>query len=76
MMMGFGFIGLVVMIVFWGLLIVGAVFLVRALFPSGSNSSKSEWSPNPSSREILDLRYARGEINGEEYEMMKDDLDA
>lgn len=76
MMMGFGLIGLVAMIVFWGLLIVGAVFLARGIFPSGSKRNESEGTLTLTAGKILDLRYARGEIDREEYEMMKGDLNA
>lgn len=65
--MGFG------MIFFWIVVIVGIVWLVKAL--GGSNfqfptQSKGEQS----AREILDQRYARGELDHEEYENMKKDL--
>ncbi len=76
MMIGFGFIGLLIMIVFWGLLIVGAVLLVRALFPKGTNTTTSITSSNKNPRHILDQRYARGEITREEYEIMKRDIEA
>jgi putative membrane protein len=46
------------MAAFWGLVIVAAVYLIRG--GRGSDSS-------PSSREILDERLARGEIDAEEY---------
>ncbi|GAB4577372.1 MAG: hypothetical protein Fur0022_01030 [Anaerolineales bacterium] len=74
MMTGFGFMGffgLILMVLFWGGLIALAVWLVKALFSSG----RANYPPagnNP--REILDQRYARGEINREEYELMKRDL--
>ena len=65
--MGFG------MILFWVVVIVGIVWLVQAM--GGSNlqlptQSKSEQN----AREILDQRYARGELDYEEYEKMKKDL--
>ncbi len=68
--MGFGGFG---MILFWIIVIVGIVLLVQAL--GGSNlqlptQSKGEQS----AREILDQRYARGELDREEYESMKKDL--
>ncbi len=75
MMMGFGVLGILLMLLFWGVLIVGAVFLVRALFPKGEKSisrSLSEKGNQP--RNILDQRYARGEITREEYEMIKQDI--
>lgn len=58
------------MILFWGLVIWGIVALVRGLGgPRGSDSSKAD-----SALEVLKRRYARGEINKEEYEEKKKDL--
>lgn len=71
--MGFGVLGMIFMLVVGAALIVGAVVLVRALFPaiqSGSMNAASQESP----REILDQRYARGEITRDEYEAIKEDL--
>ncbi len=71
--MGFGVIGLLLMILFWGALIVGAVWVVRAIFPSGGSESGPR-KRDLSAREILDQRYARGELTREEYELTKQDL--
>ena len=58
------------MILFWGLVIWGIVALVRGLSgPRGSDSSKAD-----SALEVLKRRYARGEIDKEEYEEKKKDL--
>ena len=54
------------MIIFWGLVIWGIVALVRGL--SGSRSSDSGSSRPDSALEVLKKRYARGEIDKEEYE--------
>jgi putative membrane protein len=75
--MGFGLIGLLLMVLFWGGLIFLAVLVVRALFPSVDRNSRKDMSPDKSARspkEILDQRYARGELNREQYETMKEDL--
>jgi len=77
MMMGFGLLGLLLMILLWIGLIVLAVWLVGALF-RGSNQSKTPPS-NPTihdsnAREILDTRYVRGEITRDQYELMRSDL--
>ena len=71
MMGGFGFGGLMIipMILFWGLIIWGFVALVRG---AGWNSSGSTQSD--SALEVLKRRYARGEINKEEFEEKKKDL--
>ena len=75
MMVGFGFVGLLVMLVFWGGLILGAVWLVKAIFQnSDQRRSGPESAPIGNTREILDQRYARGEISRNEYERMREDL--
>ncbi len=57
------------MIFWWGLLILGIIALVKWI--AGQNTSnKNEDSP----LEILKRRYARGEINKEEFESLKKDL--
>jgi putative membrane protein len=62
---------MIMMVAFWGLLIAGGVWLARAIFNSGG----SQHLPSPpTAREILDQRYARGELTREQYELMKQDL--
>jgi len=57
-------------ILFWGLVIWAVVALVRSRSePGGSDSSTAD-----SALEVLKKRYARGEINKEEYEEKKKDL--
>lgn len=74
MMMGFGFIGLVIMLLFWGLLIAGAVWVVKSIFPGVGTSVPSGKDHPLKPREILDQRYARGEITREQYKVMMEDL--
>lgn len=69
--MGFGVIGIFLMLLFWGGLIVLAVFAVRALFNPNSRDRNIPSANHPTAREILDQRYARGEISQDEYERMK-----
>jgi putative membrane protein len=57
-----------VMVVFWGLVIVGLVLGLRWLAAQGR-----ERRPD-SALEILRQRYARGEIDREEFEAKKRDL--
>ncbi len=58
------------MILFWGLVIWAVVALIRGLSGSrGSDSSKAD-----SALDVLKKRYARGEINKEEYDEKKKDL--
>ncbi|MDP3296361.1 MAG: SHOCT domain-containing protein [Thermodesulfovibrionia bacterium] len=63
--MGFGWI---FMIIFWGLVILGIVYLIQVV----SKGTKKEDTETP--LDILKKRYAKGEITKEEYERMKDDL--
>jgi putative membrane protein len=78
MMTGFGM-GLgggLVMVLFWAVLIVGAVWLARGLFPNGQHSLASATRPEASADDILKQRYARGEISKEQYDQMRRDLRA
>ena len=72
--MGFGIFGLVLMILFWGGLIALAVWLVRSLFPHAAQAPAPSWGTGSSARDILDRRYARGEISHEEYSLMKESI--
>lgn len=73
--MGFGLVGLVLMFLFWGILILGAVWLVKVIFSGDQNHSRTYSSrENSSALDILAQRYARGEITREQYENMKQDL--
>jgi putative membrane protein len=71
-MMGFGGGGLLHMILLWAGLIALAVWLVRSLLRSVNRSADARESSSLSAREILARRYARGEINHEEYQSMKE----
>ena len=71
--LGMGFFSLILMVLFWGGLIALAVWLVQAIFSPGRVSHPPGGGVT-SPREILDQRYARGEITGEQYEQMKQDL--
>ena len=74
---GFGLIGLLLMVLFWGGLILLAVWLVKVIFPSSRgdrSTSKNPPKANESASEILAQRYARGEITREQFEIMKQDI--
>ncbi len=70
MMIGMGFFGILIMILFWGGLVALALWLVGLLFPTAGRSTDNASTPR-SAKEILDLRYARGELNDEQYQQMK-----
>lgn len=68
---GMGFFGWIFMLLFWGLVIAGTVALVRWL----SNSSDQTGKFQPlETLEILKQRYAQGEINQDEFEQKKHEL--
>lgn len=73
-MMGFGFVGLVLMFLFWAIVIVGAILVVRSIFPRGTERRDLHIKSEQSAREILDQRYAQGEITREQYQLMISDL--
>ena len=70
---GMGWFGPIIMIAFWIAVIVGIVFLIRwlvlAIRPGSHGTAAGE-----SALEILKKRYARGEINKEEFEEKRKDL--
>ncbi len=74
-MMGWGWWGMgwIFMIIFWGLIIVGLIFLIRWL-AGLSRSHPSYDKTQNSALDILKQRYARGEINKEEFDQKKRDL--
>lgn len=66
---GFGILGWLSMFIFWALLILGVIALIRYLGSSGKRSGEGK-----SPLDILERRYARGEISKKEFEEMKKDL--
>jgi len=66
-----GFMGGGFMWVFWIAVVVGIIFLVKWIIEQGRQSAQSTDS-NP--LDILKRRYARGEIDKEEYERKWKDL--
>ena len=67
--MGFGMMG--GMLVFWVIIIVLAVLLVKGLF---DNNGAREKNNAATAKQILDERYARGEITQEQYQTMVKDI--
>ncbi|NWG01286.1 MAG: SHOCT domain-containing protein [Syntrophaceae bacterium] len=70
---GMGWFGLIMMGIFWVLIIVAIIFLVRWLVVSSRSGSHGQ-ETEETALEILKKRYARGEINKEEFEEKKKDL--
>jgi|SRR5690242_16406288 putative membrane protein len=60
---------MLMMLVFWGAVIVGTVLGIRWLVSQGKEPRQTD-----SALDILRQRYARGDINKEEFEARKRDL--
>jgi putative membrane protein len=74
-MMGWGWwgFGWIFMIIFWGLIIAGLILLIRWLV--GLSRSHTPYNKDrDSALEILRQRYAKGEIDKEEFDQKKKDL--
>lgn len=72
-----GWIGLILNLVFWVGLLAGLTWLVvwalrRAQVPAGIGPHATG---QLTATEILQTRYARGEITREQYELMKQDIE-
>ncbi len=65
-----GFLGMPFFILFWLLIIVGIVFLAKWIIAQTKSADRA----NETALDILKKRYARGEINKEEFEEKKRDL--
>ncbi len=61
-------IGIVVHLAFVGLIVLAAIWMFRAVFPGKRDDS------TPASLELLKQRFAKGEINRDEYQQLKQDL--
>jgi putative membrane protein len=59
---------MLIMLLFWGLIIVALVLAVRWLITEGKESRSD------SALETIRQRYARGEISNEQFDTMKRDL--
>ena len=65
---GFGILGWLSMLIFWVLLVLGVIALIRYL--ARSEQSREDKTP----LDVLKERYAHGEINKKEFEEKKKDL--
>jgi putative membrane protein len=66
---GWGWFGIVHMVLWWFLIILGIVVLAKWLFGGGGRSAESDRALM-----ILRERYARGEIDKQEFDARKRDL--
>ena len=66
--------GGLMMVLFWGAVIALAVFLVRGLTRGRGEKGDGVSQPRPTALDLLQERYARGEIDREEYEQRRHDL--
>jgi len=72
---GMGWLGMIFNLVFWILILVGLVFLIRWLMQAGRDrSDRSQGGRDTRALDILKERYARGEIDKQQFESMKKDL--
>jgi putative membrane protein len=69
---GMGWFWPIIMMAFWIAVIVGIIFLIRWI--SLLTDKRHATKPGDSAIEILKRRYAKGEINKEEFEEKKKDL--
>ncbi len=68
---GFGYGGMLLGFIFWILIIIGVVLLIKWLLEQGKIQPLSS---GESAMGILKKRYARGEIDKKEFEEKKRDL--
>jgi uncharacterized membrane protein len=66
--------GLLFTVLFWGVLIALAAWLIRVLFPSAGQPPVPPTEHGLRADDILDKRLARGEISPAEYGVMKETL--
>ena len=75
-MMGYGYMsmgGWLWMLLFWGGLIALVIWLISQLFPTTKPQNNRPDKPL-SAQEILDVRYARGELTEQEYQQMSQNI--
>lgn len=70
---GWGTLGILHMVLWWVLIVLGIAVLAKWLFGAGA---QGRCASGGSALEILKERYARGEIGKEEFEQKKRDLDS
>lgn len=72
---GWGIAMMVMMVLFWAAVMIAIVFFIRWLISSSGPGQRAEHARDTDSAlEILQKRYARGEISKQDYEEMRRDL--
>ncbi|MBW1697616.1 MAG: SHOCT domain-containing protein [Deltaproteobacteria bacterium] len=71
---GMGWFGMIFMMIFWVLVIVGLIFLIKWLIQASRSPGGTERHSSLRALDILKERYARGEIDKAEFEAKKKDL--
>lgn len=69
MMWGFGAWGMLWMLLFWGGLVLLVIWGIRQTSGGGTTQSSSR------AREILEERFARGEIDAAEFSQRRDEIE-
>jgi len=67
---GYGFFGWLMMLLFWALIIAGAVLVIRWLV----DQTRSPALGSETALDVLKRRYAKGEMTKEQFDAMKRDL--
>ncbi|GAB6904585.1 conserved hypothetical protein [Desulfosarcina cetonica] len=70
---GGGYMG-IFMLLFWVVIIAAIVLAVSGVF-SGQSSSRGQLPPPPNAMDVLKRRYASGELDRDQYEAMKKDIE-
>jgi putative membrane protein len=73
MMFGGGGMG-IIMILFWLAVIAAIALIVSGVFSGAQSSGTAQQRSLPDAQEILKRRYANGEIDKAQYEIMKQNL--
>ncbi|MDK2834890.1 MAG: putative rane protein [Methanolobus sp.] len=68
----YGFFPMFMMMLFWILLTIGIVLLVKWFIDQNKDQNEAK---NMTALEAAQLRYARGEISREEFEEIKNNLE-
>lgn len=63
----FGWIGMLIPLLFWTGLVVLVIWALARIVPNASRERLHQEVPTKSSEDVLRERFARGEINAEEY---------